>query len=54
MYYKFRKIDKTLRVTPAMGAGDSNRVWDVVDIVKLVEDAESKPGKRGPYEKRTL
>jgi len=51
-YYNFCKIHKTLRVTPAMQAGVSDRVWDVVDIVKLVEDAEPKPGQRGPYKKK--
>ncbi len=51
MYYNFCKIHKTLRVTPAMQAGVSDHVLDVVDIVKLVEDAEPKPGKRGPYKK---
>jgi len=54
MYYDFCKIHKTLRITPAMEAGVSDRVWDVVDIVKLVEDAEPKPVKRGPYKKRSI
>jgi hypothetical protein len=54
MYYNFCKIHKTLRVTPAMQAGVSERLWDVVDIVKLVEEAEAKPGKRGPYKKRAV
>jgi hypothetical protein len=54
MYYNFCKIHKTLRITPAMEAGVSDRVWDVVDIVKLVEDAEPKPVKRGPYKKRSI
>jgi len=52
MYYNFCKIHKTLRVTPAMEAGVSDRVLDVVDIVKLVEDVEPKPGKRGRYKKK--
>jgi hypothetical protein len=52
MYYNFCKIHKTLRVTPAMEAGVSDRVWDVVDIVKLIEGAEPKAGKRGPYKKK--
>jgi hypothetical protein len=37
-----------------MQAGVSDRVWDVVDIVKLVEEAETKPGKRGPYKKHAI
>jgi IS1 family transposase len=51
-YYNFVRIHKTLRVTPAMAAGVSARLWEVSDIVALLEAAESKPGKRGPYKKR--
>lgn len=35
-----------------MQAGVSDRVWDVVDIVKLVEATEAAPKKRGPYKKK--
>nr|WP_047166983.1 helix-turn-helix domain-containing protein [Sphingomonas sp. Y57] len=52
MYYNFVRIHKTLRVTPAMAAGVSDRLWEIADIAKLVEDAEEKPGKRGPYKKQ--
>ena len=52
MYYNFVRIHKTLRVTPAMAAGVSDRLWDIADIAKLVEDAEGKPTKRGPYKKQ--
>jgi hypothetical protein len=31
-----------LRVTPAMAAGVTNRLWDVSDLVALLEAAESK------------
>ena len=51
-YYNFVRIHKTLRVTPAMAAGMSDRLWEVSDIVALLEAAEPKPGKRGPYKKR--
>jgi hypothetical protein len=30
----------------------SDRLWEIADIAKLVEDAEAKPTKRGPYNKR--
>lgn len=36
MYYNFAKIHQTLRVTPAMEAGVSDRLWNVEDIVRLV------------------
>ncbi len=41
-----------LRVTPAMAAGVTDRLWEIGEIVKLVEDAETKPGKRGSYKKK--
>jgi IS1 family transposase len=51
-YYNFVGIHKTLRVTPAMAAGVSDRLWEVSDIVALLEATEPKPGTRGPYKKR--
>jgi hypothetical protein len=54
VYYNFVRIHKTLRVTPAMAAGLTDRLWDVSDIVKLVEDAEGPPKKRGPYRRKAL
>lgn len=52
MYYNFVRIHKTLRVTPAMAAGVSDRLWEIADIAKLVGDAEKAPKARGPYKKR--
>ena len=34
MYYNFVRIHKTLRVTPAMAAGVTDKLWDVGDIVR--------------------
>lgn len=51
MYYNFVRIHKSLRVTPAMAAGVTDRLWDITDIAMLVEQAEAKPAKRGPYKK---
>lgn len=52
MYYNFVRIHKTLRVTPAMAAGVADRLWEIADIAKLVEDAEAAPAKRGSYKKQ--
>ena len=54
MYYNFCRTHKTLRMTPAMAAGVSDHLWDVEDIVALVEkaEAEAAPKKRGPYKPR--
>lgn len=51
MYCNFVRIHKTLRVTPAMAAGVADRLWEIADIAQLVEEAEAKPTKRGPYKK---
>jgi hypothetical protein len=53
MFYDFCRIHKTLRVTPAMEARVTERLWEVSDIVALVDAAEATPAKRGPYRKRT-
>ncbi len=42
MHYNFVRIHKTLRVTPAMAAGVTDRLWTVGDIVDLVEASEAK------------
>lgn len=41
--YNFCRIHQTLRVTPAMAAGVANRVWDIADIVKLLDETPRKP-----------
>ena len=38
--YNFVRIHRTLRVTPAMAAGVTDRLWDVSDIVAVLEAAE--------------
>jgi IS1 family transposase len=42
MYYNFVRIHQTLRVTPAMAAGVTSKLWSVYDIVNLIEASESK------------
>lgn len=48
-HYNFCRIHKTLRVTPAMAAGVSARVWSVEDLVALLPTAAGV--KRGSYRK---
>ncbi|MES1255164.1 MAG: IS1 family transposase, partial [Acidobacteriota bacterium] len=40
VFYNFTKIHKTLRVTPAMAAGLTDRLWNMADVVALIEAAE--------------
>ena len=53
MYYNFVKIHSSLKVTPAMAAGVTDRLWEISDIVKLLEEKETAefPKSRGPYNK---
>lgn len=37
MFYNFAKIHKTLRVTPAMEAGVTDRLWGLEDVAQLAE-----------------
>lgn len=41
MYYNYCRIHRTLRMTPAMAAGLTNHVWEIEDLVKLLEARES-------------
>jgi IS1 family transposase len=40
MYYNFVRIHQTLKVTPAMAAGVSDKLWEVSDIVEMLEQWE--------------
>ena len=51
-YYNFVRQHKTLRVTPAMAAGVTDRLWDMADLVAVLEATEQAPKKRGSYQKR--
>lgn len=52
MYYNFARIHQTLKVSPAMAAGLTDRLWEINDIVALIDANEEAPKKRGPYKKR--
>jgi len=37
MHYNFVRIHRILRVTPAMAAGVTNKLWEIEDIIKLLD-----------------
>jgi hypothetical protein len=41
MYYNYCRIHQTLRVTPAMQAGITNHVWDLKQLVSLVDQTKT-------------
>ena len=42
MFYNFVRIHQTLKVTPAMAAGVTTRLWEMTDIVDLIDTWEAK------------
>lgn len=52
-FYNFCRIHKSLKVTPAMAAGITDRLWSLEDIVAKIDDMAPAPKPRGPYKKRT-
>lgn len=51
VWYNFVRIHKSVRITPAMAAGLTDRVWSMEDIVAVIDESAPKPGPRGPYKK---
>lgn len=51
-FYNFCRIHKTLKVTPAMAAGITDRLWSMDDIIAKIDEMAPEPKKRGPYKKR--
>lgn len=43
MHYNFCRVHQSLRVTPAMAAGISERVWDIADLIALMPKPVAKP-----------
>jgi hypothetical protein len=41
MHYNFVRIHQTLRCTPAMAAGVTKRLWELTDMVKVLEEWEA-------------
>jgi IS1 family transposase len=47
MYYNFVRIHKTLRMTPAMAACITSRLWEISDIVGVLEAWEASAAAKG-------
>lgn len=52
VFYNFTRMHKTLRVTPAMAAGITDRLWSLEDVVAKIDAMAPAPKPRGPYKKR--
>ena len=54
VHYNFVRIHKTLRFTPAMAADLADHLWTLEDMIRMADSYLPKPGKRGPYKKKTV
>ena len=41
MHYNFVRIHQTLKITPAMAASVTGKLWEMADMVKVLEDWEA-------------
>jgi IS1 family transposase len=42
MYYNFVRIHQTIQCSPAMAAGVTTKLWELADMVKVLEDWEAR------------
>ena len=40
MNYNFVRIHQSLRVTPAMAAGVTSKLWSITDMVRVIEERD--------------
>jgi IS1 family transposase len=50
-FYNFVRIHSTLRMSPAMAAGVADRLWEMTDIVALIDAREEAPKRPATYRK---
>lgn len=51
VWYNFVRINSAVKMSPAMAAGISPRLWEMADIVLEMDIAAGAPKKRGAYKK---
>jgi IS1 family transposase len=52
VFYNFCRQHKSLRVSPAMAAGVTDRLWSFEDVVAKMDELAGPAKPRGPYRKR--
>ena len=51
VWYNWVRIHKTLRVTPAMEAGLTDRLWTFEEMIAAMDETAPKPGRPKTYKK---
>ena len=50
----FIRVQKTLKMSPAIADGRANTLWSMEDRCRIIDDVAPKPGKHGPLNLRLL
>ncbi len=46
MFYSFARIHKTLKVSPAMAAGVTDKLWSMEDIVAIIDARDERKARK--------
>jgi hypothetical protein len=49
VWYNYIRQHKTHRLSPAMAAGISDKLWSMADLAEMIDASLPKPGPRGSY-----
>jgi IS1 family transposase len=52
VWYNFVRTHKAHKLSPAMAAGVTDKLWSMDDLVGMIEAAQPAPAARGPYKKQ--
>lgn len=52
VWYNYARINSAVKMAPAMAAGISSRLWEMSDIVALIDAREETPKRPATYRKR--
>ena len=53
MYYNFCRLHSSIGTTPAIAAGVTDRLWEIGDIVDMVDAATPKPNRPTTYSRKS-
>lgn len=54
MHYNFIRVHQTLRCTPAMEAGITDKLWEIEDLLELMDANAPKPNRPKTYKKNQI
>jgi hypothetical protein len=52
VWYNYVRQHKAHKLSPAMAAELTDKLWSMTDLAEMIDATLTKPGKRGPYKNR--